>query len=94
MELKHISTNKCLSILADCNITDLKAHIDFRMSDRGSELDKLLENLDVDESKRIKCCAHIILGIDNAIAKVFKDTEQQIGIQKLMQISVGQKVFT
>ena len=42
----------------------------------------------------MKCCAHIILGIDNAIDKVMKNTEQTIGIQKLLQLTTGEKVFT
>ena len=46
---------KCLSILANCEIKDLKANIDFWMSDRGSELEPLFEKLEIEESKRLKC---------------------------------------
>ena len=84
---------KCLSILADCSVEDLKSHIDFWMSDRGSDLDVLLENLGVEEEKRLKCCAHIILCIDNAIDKVFKNTEQMVGVQKILQLSAGEEIF-
>ena len=60
---------KCLSILANCEVKDLKANIDCWMSDRGSELNTLFEKLGIKESKRLKCSAHIILGIDDAINK-------------------------
>ena len=85
---------KCLSILANCEIEDLKANINFWMSDRGSELDTLFEKLEIEDGKRLKCCAHIILGIDNAIDKVMKNTEQMIGVQKLLQLTAGERVFT
>ena len=84
---------KCLSILADCSVEDLKGQIDFWMSDRGSDLDVLLENLGVDEEKRLKCCAHVILCIDNAIDKVFKNTEQMVGVQKILKLSAGEEIF-
>ena len=37
---------------------------------------------------------HIILGVDYACDKVFRDIEQKIGIQKLLKVSAGEKVFT
>ena len=78
--------------MAKCEIDDLKANIDFWMSDRGSDLDLLLDNLHIEKSKRLKCCAHIILGIDNAIDKVMKNTEQMKGVQKLLHLTAGEKV--
>ena len=84
---------KCLAILADCTVDDLKSHIDFWMSDRGSDLDVLLEKMGVEEDKRLKCCAHVILSVDNAIDKVFKNTEQMIGVQKILKLSAGEEIF-
>ena len=40
---------KCLSILAKCGIEDIKANTDFWMSDRGSDLDILLDNLEIED---------------------------------------------
>lgn len=85
---------KCLSVLADCTVKEIKEHISFWMSDRGSELDTMLDELGIESEKRLKCCAHVILGIDNAIDKVFKNTEQSIGVNKLLQLEAGDKAFT
>ena len=41
----------------------------------------------------LKCCNHILLGIDHAVDKVFRDTEIKIDVQKLLDVSVGQKAF-
>ena len=47
----------------------------------------------IDEERVLKCCAHIILGIDNAADRRFRIAEQKIGVQKLLNISAGQKAF-
>ena len=41
----------------------------------------------------LKCSAHIILGIDNAIDKVYRNFEQKIGVQKLLDVTGGEKIF-
>ena len=41
----------------------------------------------------LKCYARILLGIDHAKDKVFRDREIKIGVQKLLDVSVGQKAF-
>ncbi|KAL4219994.1 Cullin-2 [Mactra antiquata] len=84
---------KCLALLADTTVNDLKEHIDFWMSDRAGDCNTLLQNLGVSEEKAIKCCAHLILGVDHACDKVFRNTEQHIGIQNLIKITAGEKVF-
>ena len=43
------------------------------------------------EEKILKCTAHIILGADHATIKVFKNTEQKIGVQKLLNVTAGEK---
>ena len=58
---------KCLAILANSTIDELKSEMDFWMTDRAADCDVLLQSLGVDPSKMLKCCAHIILGIDHAI---------------------------
>ena len=52
--------------------TYIKSSIDFWMFDCAS----LLENLHITEEKILKCSVHIILGVDNAVDKVFRNTEQ------------------
>ena len=84
---------KCLAILANSTVDELKSEIDFWMTDRAADCEVLLKELGVDPRKILKCSAHIILGVDHAIDKVFKNTEQKIGIQNLLEITAGEKIF-
>ena len=84
---------KCLSILAECSVDELKTAIDFWITDRAGDCGTLLKELGIEFDKILKCCAHVILGIDHACDKVFKETEQKIGVQKLLDLSAGQKAF-
>ena len=52
-----------------------------------------LHYLDVDETKILKCSAHLILGVDFACELIFMNTRQKIGVQKLIPISVAEKLF-
>ena len=63
------------------------------MSDRAADCDVLLHNLGVEPSRRSKCCVHIILAVDHAIDKVFRNTEQKIGVNWLLSVTAGEKVF-
>ena len=85
---------KMLSVLAECSVDDLKSEIDFWITDRAGDCSVLLEKLGVESDKILKCSAHLILGIDHAIDKVFRTTEQKIGVHKLLEISAGHKAFT
>ena len=80
--------------MTDCSVEDIKSEIDFWMTDRAGDCSTLLENLDVESSKILKCSAHLILGIDHAIDKVFRETEQKIGVHKLLELSAGHKAFS
>ena len=73
---------------------EIKHQVDFWMSDRAADCATLLDNLGVKSNQIIKCCAHVILGVDHACDKVFRDIEQKIGIQKLLKVSAGERVFT
>ena len=84
---------KCLAILSNSTVDEVKSAIDFWMTDRAGECDSLLQNLGVEQSKMLKCSAHIILGIDNAIDKVYRNFEQKIGVQKLLDVTGGEKIF-
>ena len=85
---------KILSVLAECSVDELKSEIDFWITDRAGDCSALLKELGIETEKILKCSAHIILGIDHAIDKVFKTTEQKIGVHKLLEISAGHKAFS
>ena len=53
-----------------------------------------LETLGITEENILKCSAHIILGVDHAVDKVFRKTEPNIGVQKLLHVNAGDKVFS
>ena len=36
----------------------------------------------------------MILGADNATDKVFRDLEQSIGVEKLIEVNAGEKIFS
>ena len=63
------------------------------MTDRASDNDPAFEELGIEQSKLLKCCAHIILGVDNAADKVFHDVETKVGVHKLLDIGAGTLAF-
>ena len=71
------------------NVDDLIELIDFFMSDRSADGNVVLDELDIEESKRLKCSAHVILSIDEALDSVFKNVESCIGRDKLIGSNVG-----
>ena len=85
---------KCLAALADVTVDNILEFIDFFMTDRAGDNATLLESLDVDSKKIIKCSAHVILGVDHAVDKVFRNAEQKIGVHKLLQLSADEKAFS
>ena len=85
---------RCLAILFNSSVEEIKSSVDCWMSDRTGDCTTSFDNLGIESNNVIKCCAHIILGIDHACDKVFKNIEQKIGIQKLLKVSAGEKVFT
>ncbi|KAK6168581.1 hypothetical protein SNE40_019782 [Patella caerulea] len=85
---------QCLAILSNSTVGEIKQHVDFWMSDRVGDCGTLLESLVIEGDRVIKCCAHVILGADHAIDKVFRDTEQKIGVQNLLHLSAGERVFS
>lgn len=58
----------------------------FFMSDRGGEVNKTHEELNVDSSKWLKCNAHITLAVDEAVDKIFREYEQTLGFSNLLEI--------
>ncbi|KAK6194847.1 hypothetical protein SNE40_000387 [Patella caerulea] len=88
-----------LAILAGTTVDEMKEHVDFWISDRAQDCKKLLQHLDIQPERTLKCCAHLILGVDSAIDKVFRDTETKIGLDKLINCnnilkSASSSVFT
>ena len=49
----------------------------------------MLDELGIEESKRLKCNAHILLASDTAIDKVFRDVETVIGSSNLITKGAG-----
>ena len=60
-------TIEMLAILAGCTQDEIKDSLDFWMSDRAGDVEPTLDILGVEKNKRIRCCAHILLCIDEAI---------------------------
>lgn len=85
---------QCLAVLTDSSVEEILSSIDFWMADRAGDNSVMLQTLGIAEDKILKCCAHVILAIDHAIDKVFKDVEQRIGVHKLLDVSAGTKAFS
>ena len=58
--------------------------MDYSMTDRGGDVDALLDELGIDPNNRLKCNAHILLCIDASLNKVLKDLEIKAGVQNLL----------
>ena len=83
-----------LATLAGCSTDEIFEHIDFWMSDRASECSTALDCLGIANDKRLKCCGHTILTIDEGIDYVFKEAEIMMGKDNLVAPEVGQKAFS
>ena len=64
------------------------------MNDRAGDSKTFRESMVIPESKNLKCCAHITLGVDNACDKMFREAEQRIGVHNLISVKVREKAFT
>ena len=71
-----------MAVLCNVQFEEMIDFVDFFMNDRAGDSDKMLDELGVANDQRLKCNAHCILCIQNAIDKVFKDKETEIGIAK------------
>ena len=81
-----------MAVLCKVQFEEMIDFIDFFMNDRAGDSDTMLDELGVSEDQRLKCNAHCILCIQNAIDKVFKDKETEIGVTKLISTD-AQHVF-
>ena len=73
-----------MAILTDNSFEDMISMIDYFMHDRAGDGDKMLDEFGIDPEKRLKCNAHILLCVDNALDKVFKDMETVVGPSNLI----------
>ena len=73
-----------MAILTGNTYEDMLKFIDFFMTDRAGDATTMLNNLDIEEGRRLKCNAHIMLGVAVSIDKVLKDTETLIGPSALI----------
>ena len=78
-----------MTILSGNDYEDMKGFIDFFMNDRSGDGNIMLDELEIEEDKRLKCNAHIILATDVAVDKVFRNTEVLLGISKLISECAG-----
>lgn len=82
-----------LAILTNSTCDEILEAFDFWMTDRAGDCSTLVEALGITDDKVLKCSAHLILAVDHACDKVFRNVEQKIGIQQLLKLSAGDKVF-
>jgi hypothetical protein len=59
------------------------------MSDCSAEGNVLLDNLGVEEKKRLKCCGHTTSTIDEAIGRILLEAEAVVGREKFIGREVG-----
>ena len=48
-----------------------------------------MDELGVEDNKRLKCSGHVVLSIDEALDYVFKEIESSVGREKLIGVNVG-----
>lgn len=73
-----------LATLAGVSADEIAEMIDFIMTDRASDNNVMFDKLNLPNAEKLHCNAHVVLGIHNAIEKVFKETESSIGVEKLI----------
>lgn len=54
------------------------------MTDRAGDSDGMLDELSIDDTRRLKCNAHVLLAVDVALDKVFRDVETLFGVSNLI----------
>ena len=73
-----------MSVLTNNTYHEILAMVDFFMTDRAGDSDVMLDELGVADKKRLKCNAHVLLAVDGALDKVFKDVESIVGVSNLI----------
>ena len=92
-------TLQILSVLATENnedqvsVEEIKESIDFWMTDRSTDCSVALDELEVCDEKRLKCCAHTSLCVDESIDSFLKNIESTVGRDKLIGSEIGLKAI-
>ena len=73
-----------MAVLTGNTYEDMKDMVDYFMNDRSGDGDIMLDEIGVDKDKRLKCSAHVILTVEVAQDKVFKDIETVVGVSSLI----------
>ena len=73
-----------MAILTNNTYRGILDQFQYFMTDRAGDSDVMLDELGIDESKRLKCNAHVLLAVDVALDKVFRDVETLIGVANLI----------
>ena len=79
-----------LALLCDSTQGEMQGLFDFHMADRGPDVDTALDVLGVIADRRLKCCPHMLLAIDEALDKTFREHEGHIGSSKLLDVKSKQ----
>ena len=77
---------KGLGVLCGEGQQEVQDLFDFFQSDRGPDADPALDELGIDADRRLKCCPHMLLCIEEAVDKVFREHEGRIGVSKLLEV--------
>ena len=62
-----------MAVVTNNSFDDMKSMIDFFMTDHAGDADVMLDTLEVEPKRRLKCNAHVLLASDNAIDTTFRD---------------------
>ena len=73
-----------MAILTNNTYREVFDLIDYFMSDRAGDSDVMLDILGVEQKKRLKCNAHVLLAVDISLDKIFRDSERLIGVSNLI----------
>ena len=78
-----------MAVLTSTSYEEVKQHIDLWMVDRAGDGAVMLQDLEVEEERRVNCNAHVILCESNCLDQVFKETEDKIGREKLISTNAA-----
>ena len=82
-----------LAVLTSQTPENMKNLIDFWIGDRADDVTEALSIHGIESQRVLRCSAHITLGADTAVDKVFKLFENIIGVQNLIELTAGQSAF-
>ena len=73
-----------IAVLIGVSYEEFLDLMDYSMTDRGGDVDALLDELGLPKEDRMKCNAHILLCIDSSLNKAFKDFEVKVGVENIL----------